>query len=40
MGKAAVLLTQSPEASSDKIQKAGFKFHYPDIDAALGEIPG
>lgn len=40
LGKAAVLLTQSPEVSSEQIQKAGFKFHYPDIDAALKEILG
>lgn len=38
LGEAAVLLTQSPEVSSDKIQKAGFQFKYPDIETALKEI--
>ena len=38
LGEAAVLLTQSPEVSSEKIQKAGFQFNYPDISSALKEI--
>lgn len=38
LGKASVLLTKSPEVSSDKIQKAGFRFVYPDISSALKEI--
>lgn len=37
-GKAAVLLTESPEVSAQKITRAGFKFRYPDISAALKEI--
>ena len=38
LGKAAVLLTQSPKVSSEKIQKAGFQFNYPNIASALKEI--
>ncbi len=37
-GKAAVLLTESPEVTSDKIIKAGFQFQYPSIRSALNEI--
>ncbi|WP_163323630.1 TIGR01777 family oxidoreductase [Draconibacterium mangrovi] len=37
-GEAASLLTQSPEVSSDKLQKAGFKFKYPTIKATLQDI--
>ena len=40
LGEAAVLLTQSPEVSSEKIQKAGFQFNYSDIKSALKEILG
>lgn len=39
-GNAAVLLTESPEVSAQKITHAGFKFRYPDISAALKEING
>jgi len=38
LGKASVLLTQSPEVLSEKIQNAGFRFVYPDISSALKEI--
>lgn len=38
LGEAAVLLTQSPEVSSEKIQKAGFQFNYPNIASAFKEI--
>lgn len=38
LGKASVLLTQSPEVSAEKIQNAGFSFEYPDIRSALKEI--
>ena len=37
-GKAATLLTQSPEVSSDKLQKTGFHFEYPTIKATLQNI--
>lgn len=37
-GKAAILLTQSPEVSSEKLVSAGFKFEYPAIDATLQNI--
>lgn len=37
-GKAAILLTESPQVSSNKISKAGFTFEYPSIKAALQEI--
>ncbi|HPF50991.1 MAG TPA: TIGR01777 family oxidoreductase [Draconibacterium sp.] len=40
LGKASVLLTQSPQVLSGKIQKAGFRFKYPDISSALQEIIG
>nr|WP_320022401.1 TIGR01777 family oxidoreductase [uncultured Draconibacterium sp.] len=37
-GKAAQLLTQSPEVSSKKLLKAGFQFKYPTIKATLQNI--
>ena len=37
-GEAAILLTESPGVSSQKIVHAGFKFRYPDISKALKEI--
>ena len=40
LGKASVLLTQSPQVLSGKIQKAGFRFKYPGISSALQEIIG
>lgn len=39
-GKAATLLTKSPEVSTKKIINAGFKFQFPDIKSALKEIVG
>lgn len=40
LGKAFVLLTESPIVSSKKITDAGFQFAYPDIKSALKEILG
>ncbi|WP_297095300.1 TIGR01777 family oxidoreductase [uncultured Draconibacterium sp.] len=37
-GKAASLLTESPEVSSEKLLKAGFHFKYPTIKATLQNI--
>ncbi|MDX8339325.1 TIGR01777 family oxidoreductase [Draconibacterium sp. IB214405] len=37
-GKASSLLTQSPEVSAEKLQKAGFKFEFPTIDTCLQDI--
>ena len=40
LGEAAVLLTESPEVSSEKIINAGFQFKYSNIYSALKEILG
>ncbi len=37
-GKAAILITESPSVSSEKILRSGFKFRYPNIESALNEI--
>jgi hypothetical protein len=37
-GKAAVLLTESAEVYPAKLLKAGFAFHYPDLDSTLDKI--
>ena len=37
-GEAANLITDSPSVSSNKLNKAGFEFIYPDIKSALSEI--
>ena len=37
-GKAAVLLTKSPEVTAKKIVDAGFEFQYPTISSALADI--
>ena len=37
-GKASELFINSPEISSDKITKAGFKFNFPDIHSTMKEI--
>jgi len=37
-GEAAILLTESPAISSEKIIHSGFEFAYPDVESALNEI--
>ncbi len=37
-GEAAVLLTESPTVSSEKIIQSGFEFEYPDIESTLNDI--
>lgn len=37
-GEAANMLIESPEVVPKELQKAGFRFSYPDIDSALSEI--
>lgn len=39
-GKAASILTLSPEVSSEKLQNTGFEFSYPNIKSVLKEILG
>jgi len=39
-GKAATLLTESPEVTPKKLEKHKFKFSYPDIESTLKEITG
>jgi len=38
LGEAAVLLTESPAVSSEKIIQSGFEFEFPDIESALYDI--
>lgn len=38
LGKRAKLLLNGAQISNDKIQQAGFKFRYPKIKAALGQL--
>lgn len=40
LGEAAMLLTEGAQAEPENLQKAGFKFKYPDIESALEEIAG
>jgi len=37
-GRAASLLTESPQIDSSKLQQYGYTFSYPDIDSSLEEI--
>lgn len=37
-GKAAGMLTKSPQIDSKKLQEAGYQFRYPTIDETLAEI--
>jgi NAD dependent epimerase/dehydratase family enzyme len=37
-GKLAVMLLEGSRVSSDKIENAGFRFLYPDLDSALKEL--
>lgn len=39
-GKAATLLTESPEVIPLELEKQNFRFSYPDIESALKEITG
>lgn len=38
LGEMSLLVLGSTKASAAKIEQAGFKFQYPDIEGALGEI--
>lgn len=37
-GKMAVMLLEGSRVSSEKIESAGYKFLYPDLDSAFKEI--
>ncbi|MEO6150156.1 MAG: TIGR01777 family oxidoreductase [Mucilaginibacter sp.] len=40
LGEMATLVLGSTKVSAQKIEQAGFKFSYPDVDAALKEVYG
>jgi len=39
-GKAATLLTESPEVIPRELEKQNFEFRFPDIESTLKEITG
>jgi len=40
LGEMSIEVLKSTTVSSEKIQQAGFHFHYPDIEAALQALKG